>query len=106
MTNDAPPPAIAHFTLDNHRYRFWHLFPWGDMVETSFAMTGRLSPEDADRLACLYWAHGLERAVADGQRLPDSMQAGTFVVRRMSDDLARHIIQNSNYEVLRPGEVE
>lgn len=100
MTDEAHP---VPFVTENHRYRFWCLFPSGDIIELSLVLPGRLLPGDADALACVQWAHAVMNTV-DGAKLPASFQDTPFAARRMTETMARHIINTSSYEVKRPGE--
>ena len=108
--NDQPKLiGLDSETLDmiqTHRYRFYYLFPTGDMIENHFILPRQLSNEQADDLASLYWVRSFEQAIAKGAPTPNGIRKLAGVGKVMDLALARQIVNGSNFEVIRPGEKE
>ncbi|XAI95333.1 hypothetical protein [Nostoc phage Nsp-JY18] len=82
--------------ISRHRYRFWFMFPWGDMIENVFAVPGSVLPERADELARAAWAESLRLFV--GKPIP-AMPRKRFV-----ESMAAEAAVKGDFVVLRPGE--
>ena len=109
MENQTKLIGLDSETLDpiqTHRYRFYYLFPTGDMIENHFILPRHLSNEQADDLASLYWVRSFEQAIAKGAPTPNGIRKLAGVGKVMDLALARQIVNGSNFEVLRPGEKE
>lgn len=90
--------------VKHHRYRFWFLFPTGDMIENHFIIPGKLDNRDADTLATAYWVRSIEEKIG---RLPtpDGLRTYPGVGKVLDATLARTIINGASFEVMRPGEL-
>lgn len=82
--------------ITRHRYRFWFMFPWGDMIENVFAVPGQALPEAADELARAAWAESLRHMV--GKRIPANPN------KRFVESMAAEAAVKGDFVVLRPGE--
>lgn len=89
-----------------HRYRFYYLFPTGDLVENFFILPANLSNAQADELASLYWVRSWEQAIAKGYPTPNGVRKLAGVGKVVDLNLARQIVNGSSFEVTRPGETE
>lgn len=109
---DNQPPKLlgehgeAVDPLHTHRYRFYYLFPTGDMIENFFVLPGKLDNKQADELANLYWVRSFEHSIAKHQPTPNGIRSLPGVGKTMDLALARTIVNGSNFEVLRPGETD
>lgn len=83
---------------DYHRYRFRFMFPWGDVLENSFAFhaSTRLQGDDLDEYARACWAESLRRMV--GTPLPERPD------RMFNHAMAAEAAQGATFTVLRPGQ--
>lgn len=92
--------------IHTHRYRFFYLFPTGDMIENRFVLDGKLENKQADELANLYWVRSFEQAIAKHQPTPNGIRKLAGVGKTMTLELARTIVNGSSFEVIRPGEID
>lgn len=81
--------------INRHRYRFWYMFPNGQVVENTLAVPAGQMPEATDTLARAAWAESLRLMV--GQRAPQD--GGRF-----TNGMARAAAEQASFVVLRPGE--
>lgn len=98
--NGAILPAIA-----THRYRFWYLFPTGDMIENHFTVPGTMDAAAADQLAAMYWLASLEKGIKTALPTPDDVRKLQGVSKVLTMPVAREIANGSSFEVIRPGEL-
>lgn len=83
--------------VGRHRYRFYFMFPWGDVIENVFAVPGYLSASEADQQARQAWAMSLHEIV--GTSLPANRN------KLFSESMAAHAAVEGSFVVMRPGEV-
>lgn len=87
--------------ITTHRYRFWHLFRKGFVLENHFALPGSLSAATADEFARAAWAESVKRFV--GGPIPPAL-AENGKRFRFTEAMAMVAVHNGTFAVKRPGE--